>query len=130
MEAEGLWPIDTPDYVKNAHGWLNVQLENFRQFDGREILRRWDVVRSFMPWLQFWGQMSNYSGPAESAIPPRLTDEEVGCCLDKIAFHHRYLPDLPEVARRITVSGGHVGYYSRPAQDARLDVELRGSNGQ
>lgn len=127
LKAENLWPIEAPAHVRNAHGWLNVQLENFRQFDAREILRRWDVVRSFMPWLQFWGQMSNYSGPAESAIPPRLTDEEVGCCLDKIAFHHRYLPDLPEVARRITVSGGHVGYYSRPAQDARLDVELQES---
>ncbi|MCA9243924.1 MAG: hypothetical protein KDA32_08230 [Phycisphaerales bacterium] len=128
LEAEHLWPPETPAYLRDAHGWINVQLENFRQFDAREVLRRWQELRPFLNWVQCWGQMSHYAGPTELAIPRRPLDEEVGCCLDKINFHPRYLPDLPEIARRITTGGGRFGYYARPAKDGRLDAPT-GSKG-
>ena len=55
-----------------------------------------------LPWVQFWGQMSDYAGD---------------CCYPEYALHERYLdcdPTLIELAGSLRASGLRVGYYASP----------------
>lgn len=121
LRDEKLAPIEQPAWLAECHGWLNVQLENMPRFDATEVRGRWRRWKAYFPWMQFWGQMSNYAGPARLAHPVLAADEQVGCCLDSPEMHARYRPNLIEFAREIAREG-RVGFYSRPrAQCERLD---------
>jgi hypothetical protein len=122
MHAEGLYPIDYPMWLLDCHGWLNVQLENMPVFDVRRVRELWLRWKHLFPWVQFWGQMSNYGGPAHLTRPRRAPGEETGCCLDRSEMHRRYKPQLIELVHEITREG-HAGYYSRPRDPyERLDL--------
>lgn len=120
IERENLQP-NLPDWIRYAHGWLNIQLENRRSFDAMRELAFYKHWSQFFPWVQFWGQMSNYAGPKHLARPPLQLDEETGCCLEESTLHPRYRADLPRMSAAIRRAGGHVGYYERPAKNANLE---------
>ncbi len=106
VQAAGLVPAP-PVWMRDAHGWLNVELQNMRDWNPGAVGALWDRWRPRLPWMQFWGQMSAHS---EGDRPSRSA---TGCCLDVPAMHPRYEPELPRLARRIA-RAGHVGFYARP----------------
>ena len=119
MSQEGLYPISYAQWMQKVDGFMNVQLENVKDFDIGAIYEKWNKWSNVFPWIQFWGQMSEgYPNP------------EYGCCLEKKQMHPRYMPELVTFAKNITrLEGfkGHVGYYSRPAHDTILAAsELQG----
>jgi hypothetical protein len=118
MRAAGLYPLAYSEWLRESHGWISVQLENYRAFDVDELRSLWQRWHGVLPWMQFWGQMSNYAGPANLAVPPLRPDEAVGCCLDEPRMHPRYLPELLRLVREIT-SDGRAGYYARPRSPYR-----------
>ena len=128
MRAAGLIPINYPDKLWRVHGWLNVPLHHIPHFRVRELRALYARYHEVFPWLQMWGQMSNYhrnprAGRSASPFPPLKAGERTGCCLPNTQMHPRYLPDLPTLAREITSSGGLVGYYERPPPPyGRLDI--------
>jgi hypothetical protein len=99
LSAAGIQP-SVPGWIQMAHGWLNVQLENARRWEPARLEALWRRWGGRLPWLQFWGQMSDYGG---------------GCCLDEPEMHPRYKPDLPRLARMVARTG-HVGFYARPSR--------------
>ncbi|MEK7649415.1 MAG: hypothetical protein AAB367_00400 [Patescibacteria group bacterium] len=103
-----------PDWLNTSHGWINVQLQNRASFDIASIQALYDKTKTHFPWMQLWGQMSTYAGPPNLAVPSPLPGELVGCCVDKTEMHPRYVSSLPQFAESVAVSGGRVGYYSRP----------------
>lgn len=119
MRREGLYPIAYPEPMWRANGWVNVQLQNIPRFDVHELWEAYQKARDVLPWVQFWGQMSNYHRcPAEGTKdwpdPPLEPGEKTGCCLPLARFHRRYMPDVAHFAREVCASGGIVGYYLRP----------------
>lgn len=91
-----------PDWLKNAHGWLNFQLQNSPDELWLETATQlWEQSKSFLPWMQFWGQMNPFGGD---------------CCNQARDLAPRYAEDLLNLARRVRSEGGQVGYYSRPRQ--------------
>lgn len=104
LKAEGLLPIPYPFWMKNIEGWQNVQLENLRDEELPRVRKNWNRFKSHFPWLQMWGQMSNFY-PTEG--------EETGCCLDRPEMHPRYRSFVPDLVRTVAAEG-HVGFYSRP----------------
>ncbi len=119
MQDAGLYPVQYPDAIRNAHGWMHVSLHWLPQFEVADIRRLYKQHSNVFPWIQFWGQMSNYQrDPGEGrkgrAIPPLQPGEKVGCCVDRPSVHHRYLPELSQVCRDITGIGGMIGFYARP----------------
>lgn len=108
MEEAELLPINYPQWMKDVDGFMNVQLQNMPQFNIAEIYNSWNQWHSVFPWIQFWGQMSDYAGKQGG-----------GCCLEKQEMHPRYKPDLIQFVRNVTTAPaqpGHVGYYSRPRE--------------
>ncbi|MCI0499413.1 MAG: hypothetical protein L0Y36_07010 [Planctomycetales bacterium] len=103
METAELMPINYPSWMKEIDGFINVQLQNSVQFNITEISNTWNKWRNTFPWLQFWGQMSDYAGK-----------EGGGCCLEKQDMHIRYKPEIVQFARTITGQNAHVGYYAKP----------------
>ena len=124
MTAAGLYPLPYPDWLKRSNGWLQIILSEVEEFDANFIETKWQRWRTFFPWLQIWGQMSNYGGPIH--LP---TNPGTGCCLMKQEIDPRYLPGLADLARRITQAGGQVGYYSRPAVDAAGNMITKWNGG-
>jgi hypothetical protein len=119
VHAAGLEPAQPP-WMQTMHGWLNVQLENMRRWDAEVVAATWDRWKRQLPWMQFWGQMSEYFDPERSE------PQKAGCCLEESALHPRYEPDLLRVARRVAQEG-HVGFYARPRAPFG---ELVSSNGK
>lgn len=117
MRGEKLYPINYPQWLLESDGWLNVQLQNSASFEPLKVARLYERFREYFPWVQFWGQMSDYAGPRRTGA---LQDEPTGCCLQQIELHQRYLPDLPRLAEQIA-RDGHVGFYSRPRDFLPLD---------
>ena len=121
MRAEGLYPIAYPEWLQEADGWLNVQLENEATFDAQKIWNRYVAARDYFNWVQFWGQMSNYAGPPGRAVPAVKAGEQTGCCLEQLRLHDRYLPELPRLVQQIAREG-RAGFYARPREPyGRLD---------
>lgn len=120
LRDENLLPRPLPDWMAEAHGWHAIGLQNQTIFRPAEVLRLCEHWKSVFPWVQFWGQMSNYCGPAHLAQPRLAPGEEAGCCLEKIGFHERYRQGLPALAARVA-SWGHVGYYHRPPDKGSLE---------
>jgi hypothetical protein len=119
MRHAGLYPIAYPRSLRRAHGWMQVDLHMLARFRIREIERLFEARHHVFPWLQFWGQMSNYQrepreGLTEWPDPPLNPFEQVGCCLDHPMMHARYRDKLPVFARKVVARGGIVGYYARP----------------
>lgn len=128
MRDAGLYPIAYSPWLQRIPGWLNIQLNNFATFDVaflEQYRSRWAPL---LPWIQFWGQMSNYAGPPERAWPPLASGERTGCCLGKREIHPRYLPELLDFVRETRAMGIHVGFYARPRdpyQQQRFDSTRR-----
>jgi hypothetical protein len=99
MSDEGVYPIRYPEWMKNIDGWMNVQLENMQNFSTAELGQKYGKWKSIFPWIQFWGQMSDYGD---------------GCCVDNKFIHGRYYPMIIDYAEEFSNDGSHVGYYSRP----------------
>jgi len=104
LKSEGLYPIPYPSWLKRIHGWQNVQLQNLHDGELSRVRENWDRFKSHLPWLQMWGQMSNF-------FP--TPGEETGCCLDRPELHPRYQSILPDLVRAVAAEG-RVGFYSRP----------------
>jgi hypothetical protein len=121
MQAENLNPDSLPEELKLCHGWFAFQLQNMHAFNADFVRNTWRHWRSRLPWIQFWGQMSNYAGPVELAVPRPAPGEDVGCCLERPSFHNRYLPGLPNLVQDIRADGGYIGFYTRPGLEANLD---------
>lgn len=119
MAAAGLTP-DYPEAMRRANGWIQVALSTFAEFDPDVLRNLWNRWGDRLPWMQCWGQMSNYSGPPfgepdlHNAVPPLEPGEETGCCMDVIEPHERYIPGLFEVGQEIIEDDGLFGLYSRP----------------
>lgn len=124
----GLRPAD-PDWLVASDGWQNVQLQNLAAFDARALAERWRQGRELLPWLQLWGQMSDYAG--RGMAQSLVAREDVGCCIDRIALHERYAGSqssrstssggLGEVVAEVAAEG-RVGLYARPRSPyLRLD---------
>ncbi len=125
MREERLLPVATPAWLKEADGWMQVNLADMPRFDAREVERQWQRYRHIFPWIQFWGQMSNYAGPSYLASPPLAPGEKAGCCLEDSRIHPRHA-DLPRLIRRIAAEG-RVGLYARPVGESpRLDLRAAG----
>ncbi len=128
MRAAGLSPIDYPETLQRVHGWLNVPLHHLPRFRAKELRALYARYGQVFPWLQMWGQMSNYhrnprAGRSARAFPALKPGERTGCCLPVTKMHPRYIPDLPALAKDITRDGGLVGYYERPRPPyGRLDM--------
>lgn len=120
MWESDLFRVAAPEWMWNSHGFLNVQLENMPAFDARLLRERWGQWKDSFPWVQFWGQMSNYAGPANIAVPSLKDEEQTGCCLPSPRIHIRYQPDLLELVSEIAEEG-HIGFYARPKDDKPLD---------
>lgn len=106
MTREGLYPIPYPQWMRDIQGWQNVQLENYRTEDLWKVYENWKRYRAVFPWIQMWGQMSDFFQPQ---------DKETGCCLQKPSFHSRY-DSLFEKLLPEARSEGHCGFYSRPGR--------------
>ncbi len=117
MRSAGLLPIDYPAWMKQTEGFINVQLQNSLTFNVAELYAVWNRWQLTFPWVQFWGQMSDYGGQKGG-----------GCCLEKMDVHSRYRPELIRFVRNITSIPGrdvHVGYYARPLEsDTDLAANL------
>jgi hypothetical protein len=122
MQESGLWPTRSPEWMLNSHGFINVQLENMTAFHPEILKQKWQDTKEIFPWVQFWGQMSNYAGPTAHATPKLMPGERTGCCLPIPRIHQRYLPDLTDIAKQIG-NEGHVGYYARPEKNDLLDED-------
>ncbi len=122
MQAASLYPVAYPQWLREAHGWISVHLQNYREFDVREVHSVWQRWHEVLPWMQFWGQMSNYCGPAQLAVPPLRPGESVGCCLVRPEMHPRYLPKLLQLVEAST-RVGHSGYYARPRSTSESLLE-------
>lgn len=118
-EAANLVPV-VPDWLANADGWLNVQLENMPAFDPQALERLRTRVKPLFGWVQFWGQMSNYAGRRELAVPPLGPLEPRGCCILQASLHRRYTPALPQLIARAAAEG-RVGVYVQPGKDPLFD---------
>ena len=117
MTTAGLYPLAYPAWLENAEGFLHVGLSEVENFDLAAVESKWQRWKNYFPWLQFWGQMSAYSGPINESSRPGT-----GCCLMQTTVNNRYLPGLKELAARVKAGGGQVGYYSRPSIDAGGNV--------
>ncbi|MBI5864000.1 MAG: hypothetical protein HZB38_05750 [Planctomycetes bacterium] len=121
MREEHLLPIEYPQWLRESDGWIFVNVANMPRFDVSELESKWQRWSPVLPWMQIWGQMSNYDGPRHLASPPVGISEETGCCLDNLQMHARYLPELPAFARHVALEG-RIGYYARPSGEwPRLD---------
>ena len=115
-----------PPQLQNVHGWLQTGLMNQPTFDLNGINSLWQQWRDKLGWIQFWGQMSNYAGPAIYANPPLLPGEVVDCCALNYNIHNRYLPDVVNFMRDSVVGLGYLGgyysagYYGLPSDPKRL----------
>lgn len=115
MQRSDLYPIDYSDWLADIHGWQNVQLENYRTADLDRVLDHWKAYRTIFPWIQMWGQMSDFY--TEGA-------RDAGCCLQKHELHPRYGPllDRLRVEKR---PGDRLGFYSRPGPN--YEALMRGN---
>jgi hypothetical protein len=118
LAQAGLRSAD-PRWLRDSDGWQNVQLQNLAMFEASRLEERWQRWRDLLPWVQLWGQMSDYAG--RSLVRSLGARDEVGCCIDRTALHARYGVGLHEVVADVA-SQGRVGFYARPRSPyLRLD---------
>ncbi len=103
MQQAGLWPVVYPEWLRTAHGWSNVQLQDYDDPVG-ETRYRWEQWGHMFPVIQTWGSMSDRHHPP---------DLSTGCCLIDTSLHPRNA-ELPQVAQMVVEGGGYFGYYARP----------------
>lgn len=114
LEANRLKDV-YPAWLKKSNGFINIQLENiWGEFTPEKITSMNDQWGQYFPWIQMWGQMSNYTGPSHLAVPPLEEGEEVGCCLVKQEMHPKYISMLSWIESYINNGQNRVGYYTRP----------------
>lgn len=112
-----------PEWLRRADGFLNFQLENMHCFDVAAVQDHWNQWRHLFPWMQFWGQMSTYSGPPEYSCEPPGPNEDVGCCVLNPDLHSRYSPDLINFIEEERPTGGVFGFYTRSFSKIELTEE-------
>jgi hypothetical protein len=111
LEEAGFRQVRAPAWLRAADGWQNVQLQDLRNFDAAALEQRWQRWKDLLPWLQLWGQMSDYAG--RRGLPTIVGGEEVGCCIDRTALHARYDDGLRQTVAAVAAQG-RVGLYARP----------------
>lgn len=114
MAAEGLTD-NPPHWMRTSCGFFNEQLENVADWNINTLFNDWLPHSDILPWVQCWGQMSNYAGPPELAVPPLMPGELTGCCLLLQDIHPRYDPALLDwIAGYADDDKQRVGFYTRP----------------
>jgi hypothetical protein len=100
-EAAGLFPVPYSDWMREIHGWMMVALHRRtdEELANGYLQDHWDRWKHVFPWMQMWGQMSDY-------------DPVNGCCAPGPEIHPRHLPELVLFAEQATQEG-HIGFYSR-----------------
>ena len=99
--AAGLFPTEHSQWMRDIESFVIVQLTGLPDEDVSGYLNYyWDNWGQLFPWMQMWGQMSDYN-PGED------------CCLEGPEIHPRYLPALTDFAELATGDGGRIGYYAR-----------------
>lgn len=118
LDEAGLRSAD-PRWLAESEGWQNVQLQNLATFDAPRLKERWQRWKDLLPWVQFWGQMSDYAG--RSLARSLGARDDFGCCIDRVSVHERYGAELRDVVAAIAAEG-RVGFYARPRSPyPRLD---------
>lgn len=103
--AAGILPVEYPDWLWEAHGWLQVLLQKLSdKAVESHLITLWRNYGRQFPWIQMWGQMSDrHPTPGQ----------ETGCCVDRNAIHSRYLPGLPHAIETLRRGGSELGMYVR-----------------
>lgn len=112
MRDEKMYPIKYPNSQQRSNGWINIQLENYTEFKPSDIMSFINEWSPNFSRVQFWGQMSNYSGDPIFAKPPLQQGELTGCCLASNILHSRYL-GLQDIVQSLEMSNIDVGFYIR-----------------
>lgn len=97
LVANNLSPITYPAWIKNVHGYYNVQLENDASFLASTYQTNYNKWKEHLPWMQFWGQMTAYG---------------IGCCSRITSIDPRFV-GLTTLSASIASAGGHVGFYTK-----------------
>lgn len=97
MTDYGIEPVSYPDWLRESHGFLDVQLQNYGTFDVNELEDTFDLWKGYLPWLQMWGQMSDSGG---------------GCCFRDKTIHAHYT-GLTTLSTNLVSQGYRVGFYTR-----------------
>ena len=89
---------------------ISWRLQNMQTFDIAFLRDYWRSVRDTYPWLQLWGQMSDYGAD---------------CCDRDLSLHARYsasTPSLTEFLRtEVAGAGTHGGYHTAPYLERSSD---------
>jgi len=123
MQAAGLSPAArVPAWIAGIHGYIGVDLESSPDaLVAGAVKSVWDRYKELFPWIQFWGQMSDYAADCEAG--PSCTeiyrfDTVCGCCDLCRWLEPRYRAggtfDVLAFADGVRAEGKHVGYYQRP----------------
>lgn len=124
MSLEGLQD-DYPMWMIKANGFRSVGLMNMTEFKVQAMQNRVNDFGDVLPWIQMWGQMSNYVGPPDLAVPQLEPDEGKGCCLVEKNLHKRYTAELGEdlvawIKGYKNNSKRRIGFYSRPFPEKKV----------
>ncbi len=120
MQFEGLAPVEYPEWLREIHGWQNVQLQNFQDHELQRVADNWERFKRWFPWIQMWGQMSDvFPSPGK----------ETGCCLAQSNIHPRYRSLFQSLLPRVK-GEGHFGFYTRPRSPYGPLTELTASSVQ
>lgn len=108
MTSDGTFPVEYNDWMKESHGFLNLQLENFTtaSINSGGVYTKWESVQDDLSMVLMWGQMSDYLG---------------SCCALTQTLHSRYTAtdafgtgkDIFDFVDDVASYGSHVGFYSR-----------------
>ena len=116
--------IVPPRWIVETHGIHAISLHDLPLPAGDpdwivERIQEWTAEwETQLPWVQFWGQMSDYFGD---------------CCFPEYGHHPRYVasdPTLTEVTQQLRAQGMHVGYYASPDWTLPVDRALDRTEGQ
>ncbi len=112
MQAEGLYPVPYPVWLKQVNGFLHVNLHKAKEFDAGTLTflqEKWKNWRKDFPWIQFWGQMSDNTDTSKNC------NEGGECCELNRIVHLRYVDaGLLDFVKQVTQDGDRAGYYQRP----------------
>ena len=113
MQTAGLGPVDYPSWIDSIHGFMPVGLQN--SLDHRveaDVQAIWNNYKTTFPWIQFWGQMSDYGG--ECCGQCRLLDPRYDSQTCPNPNPNGSGIDVRCFAAGVRAEGRHVGFYTAP----------------
>ncbi len=125
MQGDGLWPVAYPQWMRDAHGYYAVGLQDIPESNLPFVRSLFDFYSDRLPWAQMWGQMSclfngNYNDPC------------YGCCHSNRTLHPRWTAsphDIRDFADDLRDAGFHAGYYAAPYYGYTLDQVVPDGSG-